>query len=193
MNEILFLCALKDCFKREFCANIEHMQKVRHDNCVVEREMDKIIEDIRIRVAAEDLQKCRNVKQKSLIMSMEARKGQLHQINQNELKLIEDTSKKRREDLLFNKFVLKDRQKIKDNQLNLKSAAQNYGRELLEQCKSEELQHLHQKQMLEETMLKIAQDRQRCETMGKEFVNSFQDILPLHPNLILINKRNPKH
>ncbi|CAO1383440.1 unnamed protein product [Diamesa serratosioi] len=185
--------AERDYFKREICANMEHLKRVRHDNCVVEREMDKLIEDIRIRVAAEDLRKCRNVKQKSLLMSMEARRGLLHQINQNELQLIEDASKKKREDLIFNEFVLKDRQKMMNNQLNLKSAAQNYGRELLDQCKAEELQHLYQKQMLEETLLKDAQERQRCETMGKEFVNSFQDVLPLHPNLILINKHNPKH
>ncbi|CAO1411828.1 unnamed protein product [Diamesa hyperborea] len=192
-KEKLIRAADRDCFKREFCANLEHLKKVRQDNCAVEREMDKLIEDIRIRVASEELRESRNVKQKRLIMSMEARRGQLHQINQHELQLIKDAAKKKQEDYLVNEFVLKDRQKIKDTQLNLKNVALNYGRALLEQCKAEELQRLQEKQILDETLLKVALERQRSETMGKEFVNSFQDVLPLHPNLILINKHNPKH
>lgn len=155
--------------------------------------MDKLIEDIRIRAASVELRECKNEKQKRLLMSMDTRRGQLHQINQNELQLIKNASKKKQEDFLLNEFVMKDRQKLKETQLNLKCFAQNYGRELLEQCKAEELQQLQEKQMLDETLLKDAHERQRCETMGKEFVNSYQDVLPLHPNLILINKHNPKH
>lgn len=169
------------------------MKKVRQDNCAVEREMDKLIEDIRVRVVSEELRECRNVKQKRLLMSIEARRGQLQQINQHELQLIKDAAKKKQEDYLVNEFVLKDCQKIKDTQLNLKNVALNYGRELLEQCKAEELQRLQDKQILDETLLKVAHERQRSETMGKEFVNSYKDVLPLHPNLILINKHNPKH
>jgi len=33
-----------------------------------------------------------------------------------------------------------------------------------------------------------AEERERCERMGKEFVKSFQDVLPLHPNLVVIQR-----
>ena len=41
--------------------------------------------------------------------------------------------------------------------------------------------------------LKIKLEREHMEAVGREFVDSYVDVLPIHPNLRMIEKYNPNY
>ena len=46
---------------------------------------------------------------------------------------------------------------------------------------------------LADSLLKIKLDKEHMEVVGREFVNSYVDVLPIHPNLRTVEKYNPSY
>lgn len=178
----------KNQFRRDAFGYLDHLMETRHHNKVVEREKEKLINDIQVKAAEKDWQDCCELKQNRVLVNKKARLGQVEQIKQNEKFLIEEAAKQKHEDFVFNERESKERQRIKEAQWQQRLKAYHYGRELIEQRKSEGFRDLAEKQRLNESLLLAANECQKHEAMGLEFVKSYQDTLPLHPNLLIIQK-----
>lgn len=121
-----------------------------------------------------------------------ARLGQLEQIKRSERLMKEEVKKEREDNFNFNEREMLERQKNKEARWQQRLKAFRYGRDLLEQKREEELRNLAEKQKLNERLMLADQEREKCGTMGCAFVNSYQDVLPLHPNLLIIKKGKHK-
>lgn len=180
--------AEKERFCRDVFTYLEHLSATRHHNDTVEREKEKLLEDIRVKTNEDEVRKCCEAKQKRLLVNQVARLGQVEQIKRIEKLMTEEALKEKKENEMFNERELLERVKIREAQWQQRLKAHRYGRELMEQRKNEELRDAAEKQNLHERLVLAAQDREQSETMGNEFVNSYQDVLPLHPNLLIIQK-----
>ena len=160
----------------------------REHNKNVEKEKEKLIEDIRVQADTEQWKnRCEKI-QKSQIVNKVARVGQLEEMKRRERERIEEITKQKQENDVFNQRESLVRQTLKETAWQQRLKAFHYGNELLEQRKNEELRNLAEKQKLDESLMLIAQERERCETMGREFVKSYQDVLTIHPNLFIIQQ-----
>jgi hypothetical protein len=178
----------RDKFRREVFGYLDHLMVTREHNENVEKEKEKLIEDIRVKASEDHWKQRCETKHKRDLVNQVARIGQVDEIRRRELQMIEEISKEKHENAMFNEREALERQKIKEACWQQRIKAFHYGRDLLEQRKAEELRDLAEKQKLQESLMLVAQERDRCETMGLEFVKSFQDVLPLHPNLLVIQK-----
>lgn len=178
----------RELFQRQVFHYLEHLMKTRHENELTEREKQKLVDDIRMKITEDDWKICCEQKQKRLLINQSARCGQIDQIRQQEKIMTAEIAREKHENEIFNEREMLERQRIKEEQWQTRLQRYRYGQELLEQQKTEELRNLAQKQKLDEELLKIAQEHERCEKMGSEFVNSYQDILPLHPNMLIIRR-----
>lgn len=175
-------------FRREVFGYLDHLMVTREHNENVEKEKEKLIDDIRAKEMEERWKQRCELKQKRELVNQIARSGQVDQIKRQEKQMIEEMSREKHENLVFNEREALERKKIKDASWQQRIKAYHYGCELLEQRKAEELRDLAEKQKLNESLMLAAQERDRCEAMGREFVKSYQDVLPLHPNLLIIQK-----
>lgn len=175
-------------FRREVFGYLDHLMVTREHNQNVEKEKEKLIEDIRARESEESWKRRCEAKQKRELVNQIARIGQVDQIKRHEKQMIEEMNKEKHEIAAFNEREALERKKIREGLWQQRLKAYHYGCELMEQRKAEELRDLAEKQKLNETLMLAAQERDRCETMGREFVKSYQDVLPLHPNLLIIQK-----
>lgn len=175
-------------FRRDVFGYLDNLMETRQHNENVEREKEKLIEDIRVKAAEEEWKRRCEGSKRRLLVNQIARLGQVEQLKLQEKQMIEEAAKEKQENFFFNERERLERQKIKEAQWQQRLAAFHYGRELMEQRKSEELRDLDEKQKLNEALMLVAQEREKCEMMGREFVKSCQDVLPLHPNLLIIQK-----
>lgn len=175
-------------FRREVFGYLDHYLANRRHNEQVEREKEKLIEDIHVKAAEDSWKRRCEAYQKRLKVNEIARRGQVDQIKKNEELMMREALKEKEENLAFNEREMMEHRKIKEAQWQQRLKGYHYGRELMEQQKAEELKNKAEKQSLEEELMLVAKERERCEKMGKEFVKSYQDVLPLHPNLIIIQK-----
>lgn len=175
-------------FKREVFHYLDYLRMSRHQSDVEEREKEKLIEDVRRLKCDDDWFKRCDFYKKRVAVNQDARRGQVYQMNEQE-------KQKRREAMMekdfnksFNLKEMKERELMREEKWQMRLKNFHYGQELLGQQKCEELKRLADKQKLEEDLMLIEKERLRCEEMGKEFVKSSQDVLPLHPNLKIILK-----
>ena len=151
-------------------------------------EKEKLIDDIRKKRNENEWMKRAEDVQKRKLVNQQARSIQVHQIIEQEKMKIRDAAKEREENLKFNERELNERLKIKEEKWKDRVKSHRYGQELLEQRKMEHLRDLTEKQKLDEQLKLYAIERDQRETMGREFVKSFEDVLPLHSNLHVIRK-----
>lgn len=175
-------------FRRDVFIYLDHLMTTRHHNRNIEGEKEKLIEDIRRKADEDEWNNRCEARRKRLMVNHVARLGQVHQIRNQEKAAIEQAAKKREENSSFNDREMAERKKIKEAKWQQRLKAYHYGRELIEQQKSEELRDLAAKQKLDESLTLAAKERERFELMGQEFVKSCQDVLPIHPNLLIIQK-----
>lgn len=151
-------------------------------------EKEKLIDDIRKKRNEDEwIKRCEFVKKRELV-NQQTRSIQVHQIIEQEKMKIRDAAKEKEDNLKFNEQELNERLKMKEENWKNRVKAHHYGQELLEQRKSEHLRDLAEKQKLDEQLKLFAIERDQRETMGREFVKSFEDVLPLHSNLLVIRK-----
>lgn len=175
-------------FRRDVFTYLDHLMSTRRHNSQIEREKEKLIDDIRAKALEDEWQKRCETKQKRVLVNQIARVGQVDQIRWQEKKMIEEASKEKHENAEFNAREMMERQRLKEMQWQQRLKAYHYGRELMDQRKSEELRDMAAKQKLNEDLMLAEKERQKCESMGHEFVKSCQDVLPLHPNLVIIQR-----
>lgn len=175
-------------FRRDVFLYLDHLMTTRHHNKNVECEKLKLIEDIRKKTDENEWNDRCEARQKRLLVNQVARLGQVHQMRSQKKAAIEEAAKEQEENSAFNIRELKERKKIQEAKWQQRLKAYDYGRELIEQRKSEELRDLAEKQKLSESLMLAAQERERHESMGNEFVKSYQDVLAIHPNLRIIQK-----
>lgn len=178
----------KEQFRRDVYNYLDQLMIIRHHNKNVESEKEKLIADIQAKHDEDSWKSRCDTYQKRLLVNQNARRGQVQQIKIQEQLMFEEAAKTKHENSLFNERERLERLKIKESKWQQRVKAFNYGRELMEQRKSEELRDATEKQLLNETLMLASQERERCEMMGLEFVKSHQDVLPLHPNLIIIQR-----
>lgn len=178
----------RDQFRRDVDLSNHNLMMAREHNDNIEKRKEKLIDDIQINALEESWrQRCEFKKKRDLVNHI-ARKGQVEQIQRRETEMIKEKRQQKQENLLFNEHESSERQKLRENSWQHRLKCYHHGRELLEQTKAEELRDAAEKQKLNETLMLVAQERARCETSGLEFVKSCQDVLPLHPNLLIIQK-----
>lgn len=170
-----------------FCF-LEHLATTRQHHQNVEREKEKLIEEINAKALENEWLQRREFNHKRAVVNQTARLGQVAQIKSQELQQIQEISKEKEENKVFNEREIFERQKIKEAQWQQRLKAFHYGQELLEQKKAEHLRDLTEKQKLDESLKLATRERERREIIGHEFVKSWQDVLPLHPNLLIIQK-----
>lgn len=175
-------------FRREVFGYLDHLATTREHNLNVEKEKEKLIEDIRVKTVEDQWKQRCEVKQKREIVNKIARIGQFEEMQRREKERIEEIARQKHENEVFNLKESLERQKQREAAWQQRISNYRYGCELMEQRKSEELRKLAEKQKLEESLMLVAQERERCETAGREFVKSCQDVLPLHPNLLIIQQ-----
>lgn len=175
-------------FQREVNHYLDYLRQQRQRLDLEEKEKEKLIEDVRKKKCDDEwIKRCQSYKQR-LAINEDARKGQRHQIFTQEKLKQDEAIKEKHFNCSFNDREMKEREKLKEEKWQHRLKAFRYGQELMEQQKLEELKRKAEKQKLEEELMLIEKERQRCEEMGKEFVKSSQDVLPLHPNLRIILK-----
>lgn len=151
-----------------------------------ESEKEKLIEDIRQKKNEMEWARRCEFRYKRELINKEARAIQIHQIKEQEKMRLREAEKEKEENFKFNERELNDRLKLNEEKYMKKVKAKLYGKELMEQKKLEELRDLAEKQKLDEH-LKLAEiEREQKETMGREFIKSYQDMLPIHSNLLII-------
>ena len=178
----------KEQFRRDVFSYLDKLMMTRYHNKNVEKEKEKLIEDIRVKLAEDEWQRSREFNQKRQLVNKIARLGQVEQMKRQEKQMFEEAVQEKKENKVFNEREMMERQTIEEQKLQQKLKALRYGRELLEQQKNEHLRNLAEKQKLNEEILIAAKERERFEAMGHEFVKSYQDLLPLHPNMVIIKK-----
>lgn len=178
----------KEQFRRDVFTYLDHLLMTREHDRSIEREKEKLLEDIRVKADETEWRNRCELKQKRLLVNQIARIGQYEEMKRIEKQAIEESSKEREENASFNEREMLERRKLKEAQWQQRLKAYHYGRELMEQRKAEALRDMATKQKLDEQLKLAAQERERSETIGHEFVKSCQDVLPLHPNLLIIQK-----
>lgn len=178
----------KERFRRDVFIYLDDLMATRHHNRIVEIEKEKLIDDIQVKSAEDSWKQRCDTYQKRVLVNQQARIGQFQQIKRNEKLMIEEAAQEKKDNLIFNERERLERVKIKELEWQQRVKAFRYGRELIEQKKSEELRDAAKKQELNERIMLADQERERKETMGLEFVKSYQDLLPLHPNLVVIQR-----
>lgn len=175
-------------FKREIFHYLDYLRMSRHQTQMEECEKEKLIEDIR-RMKCDEawLKRCDFYKKRAEV-NQDARSGQVYQLNEQEKLKRREAIMERQYNESFNQKEMKEREMLREEKWQQRLKNFHYGQELMEQKKHEELKRLAEKQKLEEELMLIEKERLRCEEMGKEFVKSSQDVLPLHPNLRIILK-----
>lgn len=175
-------------FRRHVFGYLEDLATTRHYNQNVEIKKEKLIEDIRVKLDADDWQRSYEAKEKRQLVNKIARIGQVQQMKRKENLMFEEELKEKEDNKMFNEREMMERQNIKEAQWQQRLKAFRYGQELMEQRKDKELRDMAEKQKLNEELLLAAKEQEKFEAMGHEFVKSYQDMLPLHPNLLIIQK-----
>lgn len=134
-----------------------------------------------------------NDRARAYLINLEARRGQEKQIQQRE-KLRQEERAEHKE---YGDWVDRD---VEDHRMlevvvarRQKVAAEKYRKFLLEQINEEGVRKKREKQELEDSLLKIKLEREHMEAVGREFVDSYVDVLPIHPNLRMIEKYNSNY
>lgn len=173
-------------FKREIHHYLDHLRISRHQNDIDEREKEKLIEDVRKKQCDDEwMNRCKSHTQR-VAVNQRARAGQLHQIHRQEKLKEQEAIFEKQFHCAFNEREMKERKLLQEEKWQQRLKSHRYGEELIEQQKLEELKRKAEKQKLEEELMLIEKERQRCEEIGKDFVKSSQDVLPPHPNLLVI-------
>lgn len=153
-----------------------------------ESEKEKLIDDIRQKKIENEWKKRCELKKKRDLVNQQARSIQVHQIMEQEKAKIREAAEEKAYNLSFNERESNERIKLQEEKWKHRVKGHHYGQELLEQIKMEQLRDLEVKQKLEEQLKLAAIEREQRETMGREFIKSCEDVLPLHSNLLIIRK-----
>lgn len=126
-------------FRREVFGYLGHLATTREHNRNVEKEKEKLIEDIRVKALNDQWKQRCEFKQKRDVVNKVARKGQFEAMKRQEIEKIEEVSRQKHENEVFNQREMKERQKIKEDAWKQRISNHRYGCELMEQQKAEEL------------------------------------------------------
>lgn len=175
-------------FKREVRHYLDYLQVCKNQNMTEEHEKEKLNDDIRrLKCDLDWIKRC-DFHNKRAAVNREARSLQVWQIKEQQKQKYQESILEREYNKAFNEKEIKERNLLREEKWQQRLKNFRYGQELLEQAKQEQLRRLAEKQKLEEEIKLIEQERLRWEERGKEFVKSFQDILPLHSNLQVVLK-----
>ena len=175
-------------FRRDVFSYLDNLLENRQHNRKVESDKEKLIEDIRAKASEDEWHKRCEFHQKRKLVNKSARLGQFEQIQKNEHNIFLDILKQKQENHILNQRELLERQNIKEEELQRQNLKLIYGRELLEQHKTKQLQDFAQKQREDEQQKQATEEVEKFEKSGYEFVKSCQDVLLLHPNILIIQK-----
>jgi hypothetical protein len=179
-------------FRMEVSQYLNQLRESQQLSDQHEKEKEKLIRDICQMKLQDDWRQHFEEDQKRKLKNKIAREGQVHQINtQNEMKM-KSAAMEVQNNFEFNQREMNERKKIREEKWQERLKAYRYGEELKEQKKSEILRDALVKQKLDESMMLAEKDQENFEKMGEEFVKSFQDVLPMHPNFVMI-KRGKKY
>lgn len=175
-------------FQREVFCYLESRMMAREHERNVECKREKLISDVQSKAAENEwIERCR-LQQKRKLVNQVARLGQVEQIKRREQGMIDTASRERQENAIFNERENLERQHLRYSRWQQRLKAYDYGCGLQDQIKSEHLRDLAEKQKLNEQLMLADKEREKHEAMGLEFVRSFQDVLPSHPNWMVIQK-----
>jgi hypothetical protein len=172
---------------------MEHLKDVKKEIKLMESEKQKLIDDQKRKMLEEELQQIRDFEKKRALVNQEAREIQYQQIKRFELEHLERKNQEKQENYDLEKLVQDQRREIREKNQEKKILAKNYGKFLMEQIKDANLRREDEKQKLRESIQRVEYERARFENIGREFVESYQDVLPLHPNLRIIKGFNQNH
>lgn len=175
-------------FRRSVFDYLENLIEVRRHCAAVEREKEKLANDIRHKFVENQFNEHVDFARRRQVINDVARRGQVHQIREQEKCAIEEAARQRADNFAFNEREVNERQRLVEESFQRRLSAYHYGRELMEQKKSKDLLDLAEKQKLEETLLLAEKEREKFERRGHEFAKSYQDVLPLHPNLLIMQR-----
>lgn len=175
-------------FQREVFSYLENHMVTREHERNVDCKREKLISDVQSKAAEDEwIERCR-LQQKRKLVNQIARLGQVEQIRRREQGMIDAASREKQENAAFNERENLERQHLRYSRWQQRLRAYDYGCGLQEQIKSEHLRDLAAKQKLNEQLMLADKEREKHEAMGLEFVRSFQDVLPSHPNWMVIQK-----
>lgn len=175
-------------FQREILSYLENHMMTREHERNVECKREKLINDVQFKAAEDEyVERCR-LQQKRKLVNEIARLGQIEQIRRQKQEIIDAAYREKQENAVFNERENREREKLRHFRWQQRLQAYDYGCGLQEQIKSEQLRDLAAKQKLNEQLMLAEKEREKHEAMGLEFVRSFQDVLPSHPNWTVIQK-----
>lgn len=175
-------------FRRSVFDYLENFVEIRRHCEAVDKEKEKLAHDIHHKFIENQFNEQVKFAKERRVVNDVARLGQVRQIREQEKYAIEAAAREKAENLAFNEREASERRRLVEESYQKRISAYRYGRELMEQKRSKELQDLTEKQKFEETLMLAEKERERFEKRGHEFAKSYQDVLPLHPNLLIMQQ-----
>lgn len=172
---------------------MEHLREIKKEIDHIEREKEKLIEDQRKKMEEQEIIESLKFQKKRDLVNENARRIQFAQIQQQELQIIERKAIQKQEDYELNSVINHQREEIQEKAKQKQIQAEHYRKFLMEQIKDQKLRKADVKQELNERIMLVERERARFENLGREFVESYEDVLPLHPNLRIIQGFNQNH
>lgn len=175
-------------FQREVLSYLENHMMTREHERDVACKREKLINDVQLKAAEDEyVERCR-LHQKRKLVNEIARLGQFEEIRRREQEMIDAAFREKQENAVFNERESRERQNLRHFRWQQRLKAYDHGCVLQEQIKSEQLRDLAAKQKLNDQLMLADKERAKQEAMGLEFIRSFQDVLPSHPNWTVIQK-----
>lgn len=175
-------------FRRSVFDFLENLVEVRRHHDTVEREKAKLANDIHHKFVETQFNEHVQLAKKRQAVNDVARLGQVHQIRDLEKCAIEAAARQKADNFAFNEREAMERRRLVEESYQRRLNAYRYGRELMDQKRAKELQDIAERQKLNEELMLAEKERERFERRGHEFAKSYQDVLPLHPNLLIMQK-----
>jgi len=175
-------------FRQSVFDYLENLIEVRRHHAAVAEEKEKLANDIRHKFVESQFSEHVELAKRRQVVNDIARQGQVYQMRDQAKCAFEDAARQRAEDFAFNEREMKERRRLIEENFQRRLHAHRYGCELMEQKKAKDYQELAEKQKMDEELMLAEKERERFERRGHEFAKSYQDVLPLHPNLLIMQR-----
>lgn len=167
---------------------MENLIEVRRHHACVAADKEKLANDIRHKAVENQFSEHVELAKKRQVVNDIARLGQIRQIRDQERISSEEAARQRTENFAFNQREAGERRRLVEESFQRRLHAHRYGCELMEQKKAKDYQELAERQKLDEELMLAEKKREKFERRGHEFAKSYQDVLPLHPNLLIMQR-----
>lgn len=175
-------------FRQSVFDYMENLIEVRRHHAAVDAEREKLANDIRHKAVESQFSEHVELAKKRQVVNDIARLGQIRQIRDQERISSEETVRQRAENFAFNEREAAERRRLVEESFQRRLHAHRYGCELMEQKKAKDYQELAERQKMDEELMLAEKEREKFERRGHEFAKSYQDVLPLHPNLLIMQR-----